>query len=279
MDRKKECKMCQQYAMGEVLGEGSQGKVREALDSVTLRRVAIKIVNLRVLRTVRNAEENLRRELRIHRRLKHANVVELIEDFKLLTDEKHKWYIVMELVMGGSLQDICDAAPGHVLPDSLTCRFTRQLLGGLEHCHSRGVVHRDIKPSNLMVSTDGVLKICDFGVADELDNYAEGDLTCKFRGSPAFQPPEVARGGEEEFSGCLVDVWAVGVCVFLMATGRAPFEGSTLMNLFANIEKGEYTIPPRIEANAPLGHMLRGLLHLEQAPQHSMPHHDACALT
>ena len=77
--KKKECKMCQQYAMGEVIGEGSQGKVREALDSRTLRRVAIKIVNLRQLRKFRNAEAGLRRELSIHRRLKHPYVVEMIE--------------------------------------------------------------------------------------------------------------------------------------------------------------------------------------------------------
>ena len=85
---KKEYKMVREYMMGDVVGEGTQGKVREAVHSTNLRRVAIKIVNLRHLRTVRNAEENMRREVEIHRRLKHVNIVELIEDFRI--DEKQK---------------------------------------------------------------------------------------------------------------------------------------------------------------------------------------------
>ena len=77
-------------------------QVREALDSESLRRVAIKIINLRQLRKVRNAEENMRRELTIHRNLKHKHVVEMLEHF--IVAEKQKLYVVLELVPGGSLQ-------------------------------------------------------------------------------------------------------------------------------------------------------------------------------
>ena len=85
---KKGYKMVRQYLMGDMLGEGAQGKVKEAVDSQTLRRVAIKIINLRQLRKVRTAEENLKHELAIHRRLKQANVVELIEEFRVPEKEK-----------------------------------------------------------------------------------------------------------------------------------------------------------------------------------------------
>jgi len=129
---KKGYKMVRQYLMGDMLGEGAQGKVKEAVrvrvrarvwiraqarvranpnpnhgkvkeavDSQTLRRVAIKIVNLRQLRKVRSAEENLKHELAIHRRLKQANVVELIEEFRVA--EKEKLYVVLELVNGEAL--------------------------------------------------------------------------------------------------------------------------------------------------------------------------------
>ena len=102
--------------------------MKEAVDSQTLRRVAIKIVNLRQLRKVRSAEENLKHELAIHRRLKHANVVELIEEFRVA--EKEKLYVVLELVNGGSLQQLADSMPDHILPERLTARFTRMLFHG-----------------------------------------------------------------------------------------------------------------------------------------------------
>ena len=120
--------------------------------------MAVKIINLRQLRKVRTAEENLKHELAIHRRLKHPNVVELIEEFRVA--EKEKLYVVLELVNGGSLQQLADSCPNHVLPDALAARFTRMLFLGLAYCHAKGIVHRDIKPSNLMVSVDGVLKVC-----------------------------------------------------------------------------------------------------------------------
>ena len=108
-------KLVRQYGMGEVLGEGSQGKVREALNSETLRRVAIKIVNLRQLRKVSSAEEGFKRELSIHRRLKHKHVVEMIERFNI--DLKEKVYVVLEHVPGGSLQDLLDSVPEGTVQD------------------------------------------------------------------------------------------------------------------------------------------------------------------
>lgn len=264
---KKGYKMVRQYLMGDLLGEGAQGKVKEAVDSESLRRVAIKIINLRQLRKVRNAEENLRHELSIHRRLKQANVVELIEEFRVA--EKEKLYVVLELVNGGSLQQLADSMPDHILPERLTARFTRMLFHGLAYCHSKGIVHRDIKPSNLMVSTDGVLKISDFGVSEELDKYSGADTCSKSRGSPAFQPPEVASGSLQ-FSGFKVDVWASGVSLFLLTTGQVPFSGTSLINLFENISRGEYRVPEKIRANAPLVELLQGLLECDETARWSV---------
>jgi serine/threonine-protein kinase 11 len=243
--------------MGDILGEGSQGKVREALDSETLRRVAIKIVNLRQLRKVRNAEEGLRRELAIHRRLRHRHVIEMLDCFTL--DEKQKTYVVLERIAGGSLQSVLDSTPEGVLCEGMARRFARQLFEGLEYIHSQGVVHRDIKPANLLVAMDGMLKMADFGSAEELSRFDASDVCSKSKGSPAFQPPEVAAG-DASFSGFKVDVWAAGVSIFFVTTGQVPFAGSSLMHLFENIAKGEFDIPARIASDAPLVSLLRALL-------------------
>ena len=113
-------KLVRQYVMGEIIGEGSQGKVREALDSRTLRRVAIKIVNLNKLRKIKNAEAGLQRELSIHRRLKHPHVVEMIERFQIEANEKQKVYVVLEHVPGGTLQSLVEGMPESVLPPTHT---------------------------------------------------------------------------------------------------------------------------------------------------------------
>ncbi|KAJ1629020.1 kinase-like domain-containing protein [Pavlovales sp. CCMP2436] len=155
-------KMVKQYMMGEMLGEGSYGKVREAIDSNTLRRVAVKIVDRRRLRRMRGAEEQQRREISVQRLLMHPGVVELVEVVNL-EEKPDKMYIVLELVTGGSLQDLLGSYPDGKLPLALCHRFFLQLLRALEHCHTRGVIHRDIKPANLMLTSDGHVKISDFG--------------------------------------------------------------------------------------------------------------------
>jgi hypothetical protein len=130
-------------------------------------------------------------------------------------------------------------------------------------------VHRDIKPSNLLISIEGVLKLGDFGVAEELDRYDEHDTCSKSRGSPAFQSPEVAAG-KESFSGFKVDVWAAGVSLFLLMSGQVPFEGSSLLHLWELIELGKYDIPERIAADAKLRDLICGLLVVDETTRLSV---------
>ena len=203
---KKPYKMVGPYLMGEALGEGTQGKVREALHSRNLRRVAIKIVNLRSQARIRSGvEELIQREVDIHKRLKHPNIIELIDHFRV--ENKAKYYVVMPLTTGASLQDLIDSAVTPT-PDCLARLLMRQLFCALEYCHSQGVVHRDVKPSNMLVSLNGTLLLCDFGVADKISLF-DSDACSKSRGSPAFQSPEMASG-MESFSGFKVDAWAAG---------------------------------------------------------------------
>lgn len=237
--KKKICKMVGKYVMGDILGEGSYGKVKEVLDSETLNRRAVKILTKRKLRRIPNGEQNVQREIQLLRNLKHKNVIELLD--VLYNEEKQKMYLIMEYCVGG-LQEILDHAPEKKLPLFQAHRYFQQLINGLEYLHGRGVIHKDIKPGNLLLTLDHTLKISDFGVAEQLDYFAENDTCTTGQGSPAFQPPEIANG-LESFSGYKVDIWSSGVTLYNITTGLYPFEGDNIYRLLENIGRNQWEVP------------------------------------
>ncbi|XP_047344626.1 serine/threonine-protein kinase STK11 [Vespa velutina] len=251
-EKKKKCKFIGKYVMGDVLGEGSYGKVKEVLDSETLCRRAVKILKKKKHLKLPNGE--IQREIKLLRILKHKNVINLVD--VLYNDEKRKMYLIMEFCVCG-LQDMLESTPLKKLPLWQAHDYFCQLLDGLEYLYSKGIVHKDIKPGNLLLTLDGTLKISDFGVAEALDMFSIDD-TCKMgQGSPAFQPPEIANGCET-FSGFKVDIWSSGVTLYNITTGQYPFEGDTIYKLYENIGKGEYTIPEEVEE--PLRSLIEGML-------------------
>lgn len=227
------------YLMGNRLGEGSYSKVKEVLDMDTLQRRAVKIMKTRRLRKIPNGEQNVQREIQLHRSLAHVNVVKLIETF--YCSEKEKLYIIMEYC-SAVLQDLLDSVSSKKLPIWQACNYFRQLMQGLEYLHSKGIIHKDIKPSNLLIDNAGVIKITDFGVSELLNEFEASDECTIPQGSPAFQPPEIANGADK-FSGYKVDVWSSGVTLFNITTGQYPFQGESIYKLFENIAKGDYQIP------------------------------------
>uniref|UniRef100_A0A182JB42 Serine/threonine-protein kinase STK11 n=1 Tax=Anopheles atroparvus TaxID=41427 RepID=A0A182JB42_ANOAO len=242
-EKKKKCKLVGKYVMGDVLGEGSYGKVKEVLDSETLSRRAVKILTKRKLRRIPNGEQNVRREIKLLRKLQHRNVIELLD--VLYNEQKQKMYLIMEYCVGG-LQEMLDSVPEKRLPIHQAHDYFVQLLDGLEYLHGRGIIHKDIKPGNLLLTLDHTLKISDFGVAEALDIFAPTDECTTGQGSPAFQPPEIANG-HEVFSGFKVDIWSTGVTLYNITTGLYPFEGDNIYKLLENIGKCEWTPPDWLE--------------------------------
>ncbi|XP_053602531.1 serine/threonine-protein kinase STK11 isoform X2 [Plodia interpunctella] len=253
--KKKKCKMVGKYVMGDMLGEGSYGKVKEMLDSESLCRRAVKILKKRKLRRIPNGEQNVQREIQLLRILRHKNVIELVD--VMYNDEKQKMYLVMEFCVG-VLQDMLEATPGKKFPQRQAHDYFTQLLDGLEYLHGQGVIHKDIKPGNLLLTLDQTLKITDFGVAEELDRFSPEDTCYTGQGSPAFQPPEIANGAEQ-FSGVKVDIWSSGVTLYNMTTGRYPFEGDNVYRLLEAIGRGE-PAPPPPSLGPTLGALLKHML-------------------
>eukprot|EP00741_Cyanophora_paradoxa_P003575 tig00000093_g3473.t1 len=241
------------YAMGDVLGSGSYGKVRVAADRSTGRVVAIKIINKRYLKRIRGGEDSIKNEIKNMKYLQssgkpHPNIVELIE--VITKEEKEKIYMVLEMVTGGSVQQLLELAQEKEragrLPQNQARKIFQQLITALDYMHSRGIVHRDIKPTNIMLTPDLRVKISDFGVSERLKATESSDVVTKFSGSPAFLPPEIATG-KEGFSGAKIDIWAAGITLFLMLTGKIPFEGNSVGELFDRIAQGQIDIPESVE--------------------------------
>ncbi|XP_051729880.1 serine/threonine-protein kinase STK11-like [Ctenopharyngodon idella] len=262
--RRKRAKLIGKYLMGDLLGEGSYGKVKEMLDSETLCRRAVKILKKKKLRRIPNGEANVKKEIQLLRRLQHKNVIQLVD--VLYNEEKQKMYMVMEYCVCG-MQEMLDSVPEKRFPVFQAHGYFCQLLDGLEYLHSQGIVHKDIKPGNLLLTTDGALKISDLGVAEALHPFAEDDTCRTSQGSPAFQPPEIANG-LDTFSGFKVDIWSAGVTLYNITTSLYPFEGDNIYKLFENIGKGDYTIPE--ECGPLLSDLLRGMLEYDPVKRFSI---------
>jgi len=164
-----------------------------------------------------------------------------------------------------------------VVPPKQMQKLFKGLIKGLLYLQDQGIVHRDIKPDNILLTTEGAVKIGDFGVAVRIDannDDQEIDLFRTAEGSVAFQPPECQeflsprQGSNPDFNTKRkisrevtqkLDVWAAGVVLYIMATGKYPFENPNIMTLFANIARGEFTIPESI-SDPDLCDLIKGTL-------------------
>eukprot|EP00382_Lankesteria_abbotti_P001962 CAMPEP_0113845026 /NCGR_PEP_ID=MMETSP0372-20130328/539_1 /TAXON_ID=340204 /ORGANISM="Lankesteria abbotti" /LENGTH=473 /DNA_ID=CAMNT_0000814045 /DNA_START=53 /DNA_END=1474 /DNA_ORIENTATION=+ /assembly_acc=CAM_ASM_000359 len=157
-----------------------------------------------------------------------ANVVKFHGHF----EDSYFFYSVMELCSGGELFEAVETMPTFTERD--IAFFTRQILLGVEHIHSRGIVHRDVKPQNLLFSDTNrrVLKVIDFGLSYRMPHRQLLDEPC---GTPELFAPEMVLGRY----GRKVDIWSVGCLVYIMLFGKVPFQGRSPKELFANIVEDE----------------------------------------
>eukprot|EP01099_Mayorella_cantabrigiensis_P005688 TRINITY_DN4614_c0_g1_i1.p1 TRINITY_DN4614_c0_g1~~TRINITY_DN4614_c0_g1_i1.p1 ORF type:complete len:394 (+),score=76.87 TRINITY_DN4614_c0_g1_i1:159-1340(+) len=230
------------YLLGYKLGRGSYATVREALAIASNQRVALKCLKPHLVKKSPGGMQQVMKEITTWSKLTHPNIVKMYDSFTV--EETGKLYIVLEYIGAGTLQDMLDRAPENKIPQTQARSFMKGLLCGLEYLHNLGIVHRDIKPENLMISTRGVLKISDFGVAEMYKRTSEQRpdmIGSRTMGSPAFQPPEVAAG-DIQFPGPKGDVWAAGITLYICLAGKYPFKGTTVFTLFESISKAQYDL-------------------------------------
>lgn len=262
---KKESKVVGNYLLGEVLGKGAYGKVKQGVDVRTGRRVAVKSINIRLLKAKAGGVfglSKINKEITAMSMCRgHPNVIQYIECVNV--PEKDKRYIVMEHLMGGTMEQRLKLFPGNRIPETLAKVFFHQLLDAVAFMHGKGIIHRDIKPGNIMFGANDVIKLTDFGVAEVASLYEREPLLESFAGSAAFQPPEVSEEDGCVFSGFAADRWALGVTLYMAVVGAMPFRGENLNSLLNDIRTSPLQLPDWISSR--LAHLLAWMLDKDPA--------------
>ncbi len=211
------------YILGRTLGTGAYAKVKKAIDLNNHgRRVAIKIVNKK--KAPRDVVHKfLPREVKTLRMIVHDNVIKCYD----VIDTNDALYIVMEIADGGDVLDYINKRTR--LTESVARLLFHDLLSGIEHCHTMSIVHRDLKCENLLLSSQMILKISDFGFAREVD----GKNLETYCGSYAYAAPEVILG--QPYIGEPADIWSMGVILYAMVVGRLPFKDNDVKTLLSEI--------------------------------------------
>ena len=206
------------YEIQGVLGRGGMGAVYKGFDPAISRLVAIKTIAKSSLDEgeLQHLLARFRHEAQAVGRLAHPRIVQIYD----YGEDDELAYIVMELVHGKTLHEHLQQHANYDLRE--VGEIIRQLLDGLGHAHSAGVVHRDVKPSNTMINNDGQIKISDFGIAhtESSELTQHGDVL----GTPHYMAPEQFLGLP---IGVPADLYAVGVIAYDLLTGTKPFTGTT----------------------------------------------------
>ncbi|XP_039731926.1 serine/threonine-protein kinase DCLK2 isoform X5 [Pteropus medius] len=224
--------LLEKYRIGKVIGDGNFAVVKECTDRSTGKEFALKIIDKAKCCGKEHLIEN---EVSILRRVKHPNIIMLVEEMETATE----LFLVMELVKGGDLFDAITSSTKYTERDGSAMVYN--LANALRYLHGLSIVHRDIKPENLLVCEypDGTksLKLGDFGLA----TVVEGPLytVC---GTPTYVAPEIIA---ETGYGLKVDVWAAGVITYILLCGFPPFrsENNLQEDLFDQILAGKLEFP------------------------------------
>nr|CCA16061.1 protein kinase putative [Albugo laibachii Nc14] len=245
------------FQFGELLGTGATCKVYAALDATTNAKVAIKVfdkaklIELRQSIAVRAHKElavhrvcrRLRKiisEIEILRAIDHPNIIKFFGAY----ETSHRICIVFEHVKGADLLDYL-TKKGRLCEAKATFVF-QQIFSAVRYCHERNIYHRDLKLENVLVRSDLHVKVIDFGLAERRHGLL--DTVC---GTPLYSSPEVLFSDSQfecsgRFQGAPADVWSVGVMLFALLTGCAPFDDSTFETLRYDVSRNRITYPAHI---------------------------------
>ncbi|NWU63695.1 SIK2 kinase, partial [Pterocles burchelli] len=192
--------------------------------------VAIKIIDK--TRLDPSNLEKIYREVQIMKLLNHPHIIKLYQ----VMETKDMLYIVTEFAKNGEMFDHL-TSNGHLTESEARKKFW-QILSAVEYCHSHHIVHRDLKTENLLLDANMNIKLADFGFGNF---YKSGEPLSTWCGSPPYAAPEVFEG--KEYEGPHLDIWSLGVVLYVLVCGSLPFDGPNLPTLRQRVLEGRFRIP------------------------------------
>lgn len=210
------------YRLVAQQGAGGMSVIYRAVDKVLERTVAIKVLRPSLLQQDTAFVERFKNEARSVANLSHPNIVTVHD----VGNEGQTYYIVMEFIEGQDLKKIIKELGA--MPLERVLKLTTQICAGIGYAHRSGLVHADVKPQNILVTKQDVVKVTDFGIAQVLSDTQPQQRAEVVWGSPHYFAPEQAKGEPPSPSS---DVYAIGIVMFEMLTGRLPYTGATQQDL------------------------------------------------
>jgi eukaryotic-like serine/threonine-protein kinase len=216
------------YQLGELLGQGGMGAVYRSFHPLLNRQVAIKVM-LGTIAADPEAHQRFIREAQVVAALSHPHIVNIFD----VDVQNGQPYIVMDFVESGSLAARLRAGP---LPLAEVLRLMIPLAEALEYAHRQGLIHRDLKPANVLLRSDGGPVLADFGLARaaQPDSAAKITATGAVLGTLAYMAPEQFSGQPTD---ARADIYALGVMLFEMLTGRPPFDGDSAQIMYGHLQQ------------------------------------------
>uniref|UniRef100_A0A8C9U8F4 non-specific serine/threonine protein kinase n=1 Tax=Scleropages formosus TaxID=113540 RepID=A0A8C9U8F4_SCLFO len=218
------------YEIIRTLGKGNFAVVKLARHKVTKTLVAIKIIDKKRLNP--SNLEKIYREVQIMKLLNHPHIIKLYQ----VMETKDMLYIVTEYAKNGEMFDYL-TSNGRMSEEEARLKFW-QILTAVEYCHEHHIVHRDLKTENLLLDANMNIKLADFGFGNF---YSPGEPLSTWCGSPPYAAPEVFEG--KEYEGPQLDIWSLGVVLYVLVCGSLPFDGASLPALRQRVTEGRFRIP------------------------------------
>jgi WD40 repeat protein len=250
------------YEIGELLGRGGMGLVFKATQTALKRPVALKLI-VSGAHAGPDERARFRTEAEAVARLGHPGIVGIYE----VGEQAGCPYLALEFVSGGTLAQLLNGTP---VPPRRAAQLLLDLARAVEHAHERGIVHRDLKPANILLTESGAPKVADFGLAKLLDADKGHTSTGTRLGTPSYMAPEQVAG-EPRAVGPAADVYALGVILYELLTGRPPFAAATLEATLAQVCRDEPVTPRRLQPVVPRDLETVCLKCLEKDPRRRYP--------